>query len=205
MFDDLLMLFEKGGWSFSDYRENPRTLTCQSNDRSLKVLLVRSSDVITYVEHGGADAGIVGRDQIEEQNREMIEPLDLNVGYCRLVVARPKGVSFEGAGKRKLRVATKYPRLAELHFLSRGIPVSILKLYGSLELAPQTGLADQIVDLVATGRTLRENDLEIVEEILPSTARLIVNPASWSLKNKAVMELIGRLKPHIPVKPVISG
>ncbi len=205
MFDDLLILFEKGGWGFAEYRENPRALTCLSDDGSLRLLLVRSSDVIAYVDNGGADAGIVGRDQIEEQNREMIEPLDLNVGYCRLVVARPEGSSLDESGKRTLRIATKYPRLAEMHFMARGVPVSILKLYGSLELAPQTGLADQIVDLVATGRTLRENRLEIVEEILPSTARLIVNRASWSLRNKAVMSLVGRLKPHIPRQPVISG
>ena len=205
MFDDLLALFEKGGWGFAEYRRNPRALTCRSDDGSLHLLLVRSSDVIAYVEHGGADMGIVGRDQIEEQNREMIEPLDLNVGFCRLVVARPEGSSREGTENRALRIATKYPRLAEMHFLARGIPVSILKLYGSLELAPQTGLADQIVDLVATGRTLRENRLEIVEEILPSTARLIVNRASWSLRNRTVMEIVERLRPHIPPKPVISG
>ncbi|MCL4485813.1 MAG: ATP phosphoribosyltransferase [Nitrospirae bacterium] len=205
MFDDLLTLFEKGGWGFSEYLKNPRALSCRSDDGSLRLLLVRSSDVIAYVEYGGADMGIVGRDQIEEQNREMIEPLDLNVGFCRLVVARPGGPAREDPGRRTLRIATKYPRLAEMHFLARGIPVSILKLYGSLELAPQTGLADQIVDLVATGRTLRENDLEIVEEILPSTARLIVNRASWSLKNRAVMDLLDRLRPHIPPKPVISG
>jgi ATP phosphoribosyltransferase len=205
MFDDVLSLLEKGGWAFDSYLKKPRALTCKSDDGSIKLLLVRSTDVIPYVEHGGADLGIVGRDQIEEQNRGMIEPLDLNIGFCRLVVAQLEGEATENTEKRTLRVATKYPRLTEMYFLAKGIPVSILKLYGSLELAPQTGLADQIVDLVATGRTLRENRLEIVDEILPSTARLIVNKASWPMKNGAIRNLIDRLKPHIPLQPVISG
>lgn len=205
MFDDILALLEKGGWGFTSYRKNPRALTCLSDDGSIKLILVRSTDVIPYVEHGGADLGVVGRDQIEEQNRGMIEPLDLNIGFCRLVVAQPIGESASRVEKRTLRIATKYPRLTEMYFLSRGVPVSILKLYGSLELAPQTGLADQIVDLVATGRTLRENRLEIVDEILPSTARLIVNKASWPLKNSSIRHLIDRVKPHLPLQPLISG
>jgi ATP phosphoribosyltransferase len=205
MFDDVLALLEKGGWGFASYRKNPRALTCLSDDGSVKMLLVRSTDVIPYVEHGGADLGVVGRDQIEEQNRGMIEPLDLKIGFCRLVVARPMGDSPGRTEKRTMRVATKYPRLTEMYFLAKGIPVSILKLYGSLELAPQTGLADQIVDLVATGRTLRENRLEIVDEILPSTARLIVNKASWPLKYTSIRQLIDRIRPHIPNMPVISG
>lgn len=205
MFEDILELLGKSGVSFSTYNENPRALTCLSDDGTIKVLLVRSTDVIPYVEHGGADLGIVGRDQIEEQNRGMIEPMDLNIGFCRLVVAQPKGGTSSLREERTLRVATKYPRLTELYFLSKGIPVSILKLYGSLELAPQTGLADQIVDLVATGRTLKENKLEIVDEVLPSTARLIVNKASWPLKNGTIRRLMDRLRPHIPEQPVISG
>lgn len=205
MFDDILILLEKAGWAFASYRKNPRALTCLSDDGSLKVLLVRSTDVIAYVEHGGADIGIVGRDQIEEQNRGMIEPLDLKIGFCRLVVAQPEGTWGERTEKRLLRIATKYPRLTEMYFLSKGVPVSILKLYGSLELAPQTGLADQIVDLVATGRTLKENRLVIVDEILPSTARMIVNRASWPLRNREIQHLMDALKPHLPKDPVISG
>ncbi len=205
MFDDILLLLEKGGYGFEDYRKNPRSLTSHSDCGTIGILFVRSTDVIPYVEFGGADGGIVGLDQIEEQNREVISPLDLNIGYCRLVVARPAEDRAEGGEKRTLRIATKYPRLAETHFLQRGIPVSILKLYGSLELAPRTGLADWIVDLVATGRTLRENRLEIEEEILPSTARLIVNPSAWAIKNEAIRTLIERIRPHIPETPVISG
>ncbi len=205
MFEDILSLLEKGGYGFADYKKNPRALTSRSDCGSLSILFVRSTDVIAYVEFGGADAGVVGRDQIEEQNREVISPLNLNIGYCRLVVARPEENRPMGEEKRALRIATKYPRITETHFLARGIPVSILKLYGSLELAPRTGLADWIVDLVATGRTLRENRLEIEEEILPSTARFIVNPSSWATRNEAVRTLIDRIRPHVPESPVISG
>ncbi len=205
MFEDILTLLEKGGYGFTDYKENPRALTSRSDCGSLSILFVRSTDVIPYVEFGGADAGVVGQDQIEEQNREVISPLNLNIGYCRLVVARPQGHRSVSEERGTLRIATKYPRITESHFLSRGIPVSILKLYGSLELAPRTGLADWIVDLVATGRTLRENRLEIEEEILPSTARFIVNPSSWATKNEAIRTLIDRIRPHVPDTPVISG
>jgi ATP phosphoribosyltransferase len=161
--------------------------------------------VPTYVEYGGADAGIVGKDVLMEQESDVYEPLDLGFGACRIAVAALQG---EGAGARlspKVRIATKYPRISERYFNARGIPVEIIKLYGSIELAPVVGLADRIVDLVETGSTLKAHDLVEVEVIARSTARFIVNRASLRLKQEPLMTLIRKLRAVVTGQGALSG
>jgi len=158
------------------------------------VLLVKPTDVPTYVEYGVADIGIAGRDTLEEQGRDLYEPVDLGVGLCRLAIAehvdRPTRVRRGGT----LRVATKYPQLAKRHYLTKGVQAEIIPLYGSVELGAITGLADQIVDLVESGETLRQNGLQEVETIMTVTSRLVVHPASLKLKIHAVSAFIEAIR-----------
>lgn len=173
-----------------------------------RFLVVRAQDVVTYVEHGAADLGVVGKDVILEQRPEVFEPLDLGFGYCRLVVARAKASAGDGepSAWSTLRVATKYPRLTEEHFRRKGVQVEVIKLYGSIELAPLVGLADRIVDLVSSGETLRQNGLVEVETILESTCRLIVNRAAMKTRTRRISELIRALQGHLKgTPPVASG
>lgn len=159
----------------------------------LRFLFVKDADVPTYVEHGVADCGIAGRDVLLETGAEVLEPLDLGFGRCRLAVAAPAGSGF-ALGRRALtRVATKYPRVATQHFLGRGLAVEVVKLNGSVEIAPGLGLSDCIVDVVESGRTLAENGLEIVEEVVDCSARLVVNRASFHARREQVQRLIGHL------------
>ncbi len=169
-----------------------RRLSIEDQAGDYRFLLVKPSDVPVYVEHGTADCGLVGRDVLLESEPNLLQPLDLPIGRCRMVMAAVKYAAWNSQGL--LRVATKYPQIAIRHFGARGQPVEIIELSGSVELAPVLGLADCIVDLVETGRTLRENGLEVVEEIFSSAARLIVNRASYQLKAKAIMKLIIALK-----------
>lgn len=171
-------------------------------DRSgrYRFIFVKPADVPVYVEHGIADCGVVGRDVLMESEADLLVPLDLQIGNCRLIVAGrgPEPLSNFGM----LRVATKYPRLAAAHFGERGIPVEIIQLSGSVELAPVLGLADCIVDLMETGRTLKENGLVVTEEIAESSGRFVVNRASYQLKSEAIAELIkelsGALSKEVP-------
>ena len=162
-----------------------------------RVLLVKPIDVPTYVEYGVADIGIAGRDTLEEQGRDLYEPVDLGIGACRLVVAEPVEDGDRPTRLRRtteLRVATKYPRLARKHYLSRGIAPEIIPLLGSVELGAVTGLADQIVDLVESGETLRQNRLTEVETIMEVTSRLVVHPASLKLRAADVSRVIEALR-----------
>jgi ATP phosphoribosyltransferase len=169
---------------------------------AVRIMLVKPVDVPTYVEHGIADVGIAGLDTLLEQGRDLYEPVDLGTGRCRLVVAQPaasSSASVHGGGGvlrrgMNLRVATKYPRCALRHYRAQGIQPDIIPLWGSVELAPITGLADQIVDLVESGETLRQNDLVEVETIFQVTSRLIVNAASLRLKQPAVSHTIAALR-----------
>ena len=154
-------------------------------------IFVKPADVPVYVEHGIADCGIVGRDVLLEVHADLLMPLDLKLARCRMVVAARNGAALAGAGM--MRVATKYPRIAASYFGERGLPCEIIQLSGSVELAPVLGLADCIVDLVETGQTLKENGLHVVAEIVESTARLVVNRASYQLKSTAVTELVQSL------------
>jgi ATP phosphoribosyltransferase len=164
--------------------------------RGLRLLLLKPADVPAYVAYGAADLGIIGKDILLEQEPDVYEPLDLGFGFCRLVVAEPRELWERDDPKRWswVRVATKYPRLSEQYFSNRGIQVELVRLDGSIELAPLVGLADRIVDLVQSGETLRANGLVEVAEILRSTARLIVNRASMKTAYAAVTQLIDELR-----------
>jgi len=160
----------------------------------LRFLFVKDMDVPTYVEYGIADCGIAGRDVLLETGSDVYEPLDLGFGRCRLVVARLRGSGFAYARASTVRVATKYPRVAAAHFLERGVSVEVVRLAGSVEIAPGLGLADCIVDVVETGRTLEENGLEPVEDVAASSARLVVNRASFHARREEVARLIRTLR-----------
>lgn len=194
-----LELFEGIGFSCVKGFSDSRRLICEDRDRQLRFLILRPADIPTYVEHGAADMGIVGKDQLLEQRRDVYEPLDLGFGACRLVVAEPAELHKQDDPRSwsHLRVATKYPNLAEAYFSRKGIQTEIIKLTGSLELAPLVGLAERIVDLVETGRTLKENGLVEVEEIAKATARLIVNRASLKTKYRRVQALIEQMRKQV--------
>jgi ATP phosphoribosyltransferase len=160
----------------------------------VRVLLVKPVDVPTYVEHGVADVGIAGADTLGEEARDLYEPLDLGIGACRLAIAEPAARPTPLRRGMSLRVATKYPRLTLNHYRSKGVQPEIIPLFGSVELGPITGLSDQIVDLVESGETLRQNNLREVETILYVTSRLIVHPASLKLKQAPITALIAALR-----------
>jgi ATP phosphoribosyltransferase len=176
-----------------------RKLIFKDPGRGLEILLLKPADVPAYVTYGAADLGIVGRDILLEQEPDVYEPLDLGFGFCRLVVAEPREL-WERDDPAKwswVRVATKYPRLTEQYFSSRGIQVEIVRLDGSIELAPLVGLAERIVDLVQSGETLRANGLVEVAEITRSTARVIVNRASMKTEYAAVTQLIEDMRARV--------
>jgi ATP phosphoribosyltransferase len=153
---------------------------------------VKPADVPTYVEYGAADIGIVGRDVLLETRSDVLQPLDLKFGYCKIAIAGPAGLN--GQNLPTVRVATKYPNITMDHYNGRGVPVEIIPLSGSIELAPLIGLADRIVDVVQTGRTLKENGLEVLEVIAESTARLLINRAGYQTKREEVRGLIQALE-----------
>ena len=178
-----------------------RKLIFRDASRDLEILLLKPADVPAYVTYGAADLGIVGKDILLEQEPDVYEPLDLGFGFCRLVVAEPRTL-WERDDPAKwswVRVATKYPRLTEAYFSARGIQVEIVRLDGSIELAPLVGLADRIVDLVQSGETLRANGLVEVAEITRSTARLIVNRASMKTEHAAVTRLLDDMTARVAV------
>ena len=181
-------LFRRAGLPFP---EEPGRRLVVDHD-GLRFLFVKDADVPTYVEYGVADCGIAGRDVLLEAGSDVYEPLDLGFGRCRLVVARPRGAHVDPRSST-LRVATKYPRVATAYFLERGVSVEVVRLAGSVELAPGLGLSDCIVDVVETGRTLEENGLEQVEEVAASSARLIVNRASYHARRDEVGRLVDTL------------
>ncbi len=183
-------LFRKAGLPFPE--GEGRKLVVSMN--GLRFLFVKDMDVPTYVEYGAAECGIAGRDVLLESGSDVYEPLDLGFGHCRLVVARRKGAGFDYHRASSVRVATKYPRLATAHFLDRGVSVEVVKLAGSVEIAPGLGLADCIVDVVETGRTLEANGLESVEDVAVSSARLIVNRASHHARRDDVGSLVAAVK-----------
>ncbi|HTP97310.1 MAG TPA: ATP phosphoribosyltransferase [Burkholderiales bacterium] len=176
--------------------ENPATsrkLIIATNRKWVTLIVVRASDVPTYVQYGAADLGVAGKDVLAEHGGAgLYQPLDLGIARCRMMVAVPDDFDYAAAVKQgaRLRVATKYLQTAREHFARKGMHVDLIKLYGSMELAPLTGLADAIVDLVATGGTLRANKLKAVETIMPVSARLIVNQAALKLKRAAIAPLL---------------
>ncbi|HOG45145.1 MAG TPA: ATP phosphoribosyltransferase [Anaerolineae bacterium] len=196
LFDDAARFFAKLGCSGLAEFAAGRQLMHEEPEAGLRFILVKPSDVPVYVEYGAADLGIVGQDVLRELGRDVYEPLRLGFGRCRLVVAAPTALADDDWARRPtLRVATKYPRLARQHLLARGLSVEIVALAGSVELAPQAGLADLIVDLVESGRTLAANGLREVETVLASEACLIVNRASHKVhlaRIAALIEQMGR-------------
>lgn len=184
-------LFERAGLDCSDLKKESRKLIFMDEINKVKFILVKPADVPTYVEYGSADIGIVGKDVLLEEQRDLYEPLDLKFAKCSMAVAGPVDEAF---GERKAyKIATKYPNIALKYFSSIGMDIKIIKLSGSVELAPIIGLSDFIVDIVETGSTLKENGLEIKDIIMPISARLVVNKASMKLENKRIMDIIGNL------------
>jgi ATP phosphoribosyltransferase len=190
-----LAALAQAGIRFPEDVAASRKLIFESEDKKFRAILVKPVDVATYVEYGAADVGIAGRDVIMESGADLLQPLDLNFGHVKIAIAGPKGSrSIDGSEHPTVRVATKYPRITLDYYNARGIPVEIIPLSGSMELAPLIGLADRIVDLVETGRTLKENGLEIVEVIAESSARLLINRAGYQTKREEVLSLIAALE-----------
>ncbi len=185
-------LFAKAGIDIQAVNKDSRKLIFDFNDLGLKILITRPTDVPSYVEYGAADCGIVGKDTLLESNSNLYEPLDLKIGKCRLVVAAPNGFSMEN--RSSLRIGTKYPKVSRDFFVAKGISAEIVKLNGSVELAPLAGLSDVIVDLTASGETLKTNNLFEIESIAEITARLVVNKVSLKVKSKEIRTLIEKLK-----------
>ena len=193
IFEESLPLLAAAGIEVLENPETSRKLILTTNKPEVRVVLVRASDVPTYVQHGGADIGVAGRDVLIEHGSEgLYLPLDLNIAKCRMSVAVRADFDYEAAVKQgsRIRVATKYTQIARQHFADKGVHVDLIKLYGSMELAPLTGLADAIVDLVSTGGTLRANKLVEVEHIMDISSRLVVNQAALKLKREPLRQLI---------------
>lgn len=201
--DDTLPMLEAAGIPVDPAELDSRKLIIPTGDPLLRLVIVRASDVPTYVQYGGADLGVTGKDVLlEHGGADLYQPLDLQIARCRLSVAAPSGFDYPQAVRRgaRLRVATKYVECARRHFAAKGVHVDLIKLYGSMELAPLVGLADAIVDLVSTGNTLRANDLVEVEHIMPISARLIVNRASLKTKAARLQPLLTAIEAAVKEK-----
>ena len=200
IFDEIMPLLAAAGIEVLDDPEKSRKLILETNHSDVRVVLVRASDVPTYVQYGGADMGVCGKDTLIEHSAEwggasrsgLYQPLDLRIAQCRVSVAARADFDYAKAVKQgsRLTVATKYTAIARDFFAKKGVHVDLIKLYGSMELAPLTGLADAIVDLVSTGSTLRANQLVEVEKIMDISSRLVVNPAALKLKREPMRQLI---------------
>lgn len=194
--DDTAELLARCGIRLNAEVADSRQLIIPTDDPGLRLLIVRASDVPTYVQYGAADLGIAGRDVMLEHGGEgLYQPVDLGIARCRLCVAVPKGFDYQQAAVRgqRLRVATKYVRTASEHFARKGVHVDLIKLYGSMELAPLVGLADAIVDVVSSGNTLKANNLVEAEDIMPISARLIVNQAALKMRQPRLAPLVDAL------------
>jgi ATP phosphoribosyltransferase len=200
--DEAVGLFARAGIDLSaaDKSHAGRRLVIPIPEQKLQVLIVRDTDVPAYVEHGAADVGIAGRDILDEQDRDLYEPLDLGLARCRLVVAEPIDHPVDEAAHMHLRYATKFPEITRRHLQQRGTVAEIIKLYGSMEIAPLVGLADRIVDIVSSGETLRQHRLREVETILEVSARLCVGRAAAKLIPERVDDLVRRLSRAVPAK-----
>jgi ATP phosphoribosyltransferase len=193
IFDDTAPLLKAAGVVALDDPETSRKLILATNRANVRLIIVRASDVPTYVQYGAADMGIAGKDVLlEHGGLGLYQPLDLHIARCRMMVAVRDDFDYESAVRRgaRLRVATKYLHTAREHFAEKGMHVDLIKLYGSMELAPLVGLADAIVDLVSSGNTLKANHLKAVEEIMPISARLILNQAALKLKRATIQPML---------------
>jgi ATP phosphoribosyltransferase len=214
IFDDSLPLLAAAGIEVLDDPEKSRKLILATNRPDLRVVLVRATDVPTYVQHGGADLGVAGLDVLLEHGAEhsaggagghagLYRPLDLKIARCRMSVAVREDFDYDSAVRQgsRIRVATKYTQAARQHFAAKGVHVDLIKLYGSMELAPLTGLADAIVDLVSTGSTLKANRLVEVERIMDISSRLVVNAAALKLKREPLRALIDAFERAVEARP----
>ncbi|SDH68911.1 ATP phosphoribosyltransferase [Nitrosomonas sp. Nm132] len=202
IFEDTVPFLKAAGIIAQDDPETSRKLIIATNNPQVRIIMVRASDVPTYVQYGAADLGVAGKDVLLEYGGAgLYQPLDLQIARCRMMVAVPKDFDYESAvfqGAR-LRVATKYLKTARDHFAEKGMHVDLIKLYGSMELAPLVSLADAIVDLVSSGNTLKANHLKAVEEIMPISAQLIINQAALKLKREAIQPLLEAFRSAIKV------
>jgi ATP phosphoribosyltransferase len=194
--EEALPLFKRAGFDLGAVEKTRagRKLIIPIPEHDIRVLIVRDADVPAYVEHGAADLGIAGRDVLEEQGRDLYEPLDLRIGRCRLVVAEPEDRPVDEMARVHLRYATKFPELTRRHLQARGVVAEIIKLYGSIEISPLVGLADRIVDLVSSGETLRQHRLREVETIMQVSGRICVGRAAAKLRSDRIDELLARLR-----------
>lgn len=193
IFDETLPLLKAAGIVVRENPESSRRLIIETNRRNVRVLIVRATDVPTYVQFGGADLGVAGKDVLDEHGGEgLYQPLDLKIARCRMMVAVSNDFDYAAAVRQgaRLKVATKYLQTAREHFAAKGVHIDLIKLYGSMELAPLVGLADAIVDLVSTGGTLKANGLVAVEEVGAISSRLVVNQAALKVKRAEIQPLI---------------
>ncbi|WMW80269.1 ATP phosphoribosyltransferase [Undibacterium cyanobacteriorum] len=193
IFEETLPLLEAAGIRVSEDPEKSRKLILSTNDPEVRVIIVRASDVPTYVQYGAADFGVAGKDVLfEHGGAGLYQPIDLGIAKCRMSVAVSVGFDYATAVRQgaRLRVATKYTEMARQHFASKGVHIDLIKLYGSMELAPLVGLSDVIVDLVSTGNTLRANNLVEVEQIMDISSRLVVNQAALKLKRDRLQPIL---------------
>lgn len=196
IFEETLPLLQAAGIVVSEDPEKSRKLILQTNDPQVQVIIVRASDVPTYVQYGAADFGVAGKDVLLEHGGEgLYQPIDLEIAKCRMSVAVHKDFDYASAVRQgaRLRVVTKYVQVARQHFAAKGVHVDLIKLYGSMELGPLVGLADAIVDLVSTGSTLRANNLVEVEHIIDISSRLVVNQAALKLKREKLQPILDSL------------
>jgi ATP phosphoribosyltransferase len=195
LFDLSANMLAKIGYTAEGLSENSRKLVISNEKEKIRFIITKTADLPTYVEYGAADIGIIGKDVLLEESKDVYELLDLKFGFCRMMVAVPQALKQEKLSDyAHMRVATKYPRIAESFFHSVGIQMEIIKLNGSIELAPIVGLAEVIVDLVETGRTLRENNLVEIAQIQPATARFIANRVSFKMKFERINKMVEGLK-----------
>ena len=193
IFDETLPLLAAAGIVPAENPETSRKLIIETNQPAVRVVIVRATDVPTYVQYGAADLGVAGKDVLIEHGGEgLYAPLDLKIAKCRMMVAVPEGFDYENAVRQgnRLKVATKYTKTAREHFAAKGVHIDLIKLYGSMELAPLAGLADAIVDLVSSGGTLKANKLVAVEHVVDISSRLVVNQASLKVKRETLQPII---------------
>lgn len=189
--DEVAAIFARAGYDLSPVFADGRRLMHDCGP--LRVLVLRSSDVPTYVAHGAADLGVAGSDVLDEEGRDLYEPLDLGVGRCQMIVAEPTAARRAERGAMHIRYATKYPRLTRDYLQRKGLTAEVIKLSGAIELGPLTGLCDRIVDITQTGETLRQNGLSIIDTVCEVSSRLVVNPAAMKLAGPAMADLLRRL------------
>lgn len=185
-------ILQKCGYAVGELADDSRKLVFENEESGVRYFLVKPSDVAIYVEYGAADIGVVGKDVLLESGADVYELLDLGIGKCRMCVAAREDY-VEDTGRATV-VATKFPRVARAYFMDTNREIEVIKLYGSIELAPLLGMSDVIVDLVETGTTLKENKLKVTEEIFPVSARLIANKAAYKFKEKEISEIVNRIK-----------